>query len=77
MKAGERSEKSSYGRGSGSIHDAHMDLDETRRTITELIQYRLSILTDKCKDPDKIKEFRGRALRAINDLFDEEVQGKN
>jgi hypothetical protein len=57
----------------GSIKNAHSHLDETRRTINDLIQYRLSMLNEDCKDPEKIKEFRGKALRAINELFDEEA----
>jgi hypothetical protein len=57
-----------------TIREAHQELDEVneaRKTITDLVNYRKALLDPEHGDFEKFDEIRGKALSAINHLFEE------
>jgi hypothetical protein len=67
-------------KGKDVLQDCHEDLNEfreTKKTINDLLNYRMSLLDMAKADKDKINEFKGKAIEAINHLFDEQGEKKS
>jgi hypothetical protein len=52
------------------VQEEWNDFKATKQTISELMNYRRSLMEVGSKDPGKIDEIRGKAINAVNDLFD-------
>jgi hypothetical protein len=56
------------------MKEVNQDLINTRKSVEELIKYRMALMEAKeSGDLDKIKEYKGKAIEAINHLFDEDI----
>ena len=56
------------------MKEVNKDLQNTRRSVEELIKYRTALLEAKeSGDLDKIKEYKGKAIEAINHLFEDDL----
>jgi hypothetical protein len=59
-----------------SIDEAHEDLDEfnaTKKTVTDLLNYKRALSEMGEQDAEKILEIKRRAMEAINHLFNDIV----
>ena len=68
-KSGENADKSR-----SPMHEAHLDLEKSKQTIRELLLLRRSIYSGDPNKLAKIKEYRERAIEALNNLFDDEIR---
>lgn len=63
----------------GEIYEDLNDFTETKRKIEELIRLKQSLIDLKNSDAklnsEKFKEYKGKAIEAINNLFDEAQPG--
>ncbi len=62
-----------------SIHEAYEDLNEfkaTKKTVTDLLNYKRSLIDIENSDFDKINEIKGKAIEAINNLFNDIINTK-
>lgn len=62
-----------------SIDEAHEDLNEfnaTKKTVTDLLNYKRALSEMGEQDADKILEIKRRALEAINHLFNDIIAPK-
>ena len=62
-----------------SISDAYDDLNEfneVKKTVTDLLKYRRSLIDIENSDFDKINEIKGKAIDAINNLFSDNDSSK-
>lgn len=62
-----------------SMNDIHEELNEfyqIKKTVTDLMEYRRSLIDIQNSDFEKINEIKGRAIDAINNLFNEASLGK-
>jgi hypothetical protein len=57
-----------------SIREAQADLDEfneTKKTVTDLLNYKRSLIDIENSDFDKINAIKSKAIEAINNLFND------
>jgi len=57
-----------------SIREAQADLDEfneTKKTVTDLLNYKRSLIDIENNDFDKINAIKSKAIEAINNLFND------
>lgn len=62
-----------------SISEAHEELNEfkaTKKTVTDLLNYKRSLIDIENSDFDKINEIKGKAIEAINNLFNDIINTK-
>ena len=62
-----------------SISEAHEELNEfkaTKKTVTDLLNYKRSLIDIENSDFDKINEIKGKAIDAINNLFNDIINTK-
>lgn len=62
-----------------SIKELHEELNEynaTKKTVTDLLNYKRSLIDIENSDFDKINEIKGKALNAINNLFNDIINTK-
>jgi hypothetical protein len=62
------------GRKNTLMREAHAELDEyneTKKTVTDLLNYKKSLIDIEDTDFDKINEIKGKAIDAINHLFND------
>ena len=62
-----------------SINEAHEELNEfkaTKKTVTDLLNYKRSLIDIENSDFDKINEIKGKAIEAINNLFNDIINTK-
>jgi hypothetical protein len=62
-----------------SINEAHEELNEfkaTKKTVTDLLNYKRSLIDIENSDFDKINEIKGKAIDAINNLFNDIINTK-
>lgn len=52
------------------IYQDLRDFRETRKSVAELMQYRLAISQNQNWDANKIAEYRAKVLKAIDHLFE-------
>ena len=58
------------------IHDELNEFYQIKKTVTDLMEYRRSLIDIQNSDFEKINEIKGRAIDAINNLFNEAKLGK-
>lgn len=61
------------------IREAHDELNEfqaTKKTVTDLLNYKRSLIDIEDSDFEKINEIKGKAIEAINNLFDDIINTK-
>jgi len=58
------------------IDEAHEDLNETKRTVNDLLNYKRSLMEAGGDDLEKINEIKSRAIEAINNLFNDIITTK-
>jgi hypothetical protein len=76
-KAGSKTE--SFSGNKISIREAHEDLNEfnaTKKTVTDLLNYKRSLIDIENSDFDKINEIKSKAIDAINNLFNDIINTK-
>jgi hypothetical protein len=69
-------QKRSKGKGltnRGFMREAHEDLQESKQIIKDLLKMRRELYQGKHKDSEQLKEYREKAIDAINNLFSDEV----
>ncbi len=62
-----------------SMSEAHEELNEfkaTKKTVTDLLNYKRSLIDIENSDFDKINEIKGKAIDAINNLFNDIINTK-
>ena len=62
-----------------SINEAHEELNEfkaTKKTVTDLLNYKRSLIDIENNDFEKINEIKGKAMDAINSLFNDIMNTK-
>ena len=62
-----------------SISEAHEELNEfkaTKKTVTDLLNYKRTLIDIENSDFDKINEIKGKAIDAINSLFNDIINTK-
>ena len=62
-----------------SISEAHDELNEfkaTKKTVTDLLNYKRTLIDIENSDFDKINEIKGKAIEAINSLFNDIINTK-
>ena len=59
-----------------SISDAHEEFSATKKTVTDLLNYKRSLIDIDNSDFDKINEIKGKAIDAINNLFNDIINTK-
>jgi hypothetical protein len=62
-----------------SISEAHDELNEfkaTKKTVTDLLNYKRTLIDIENSDFDKINEIKGKAIDAINSLFNDIINTK-
>lgn len=62
-----------------SINEAHEELNEfnaTKKTVTDLLNYKRSLIDIENSDFEKINEIKGKAIDAINNLFNDIINTK-
>ncbi len=67
-RAGDRAGRSTL------MHEAYEELNElraTKRTVAELLEYKRSLIDVENSDFEKIAEIKGKAIDAINNLFND------
>lgn len=61
-------------RSNVKMQEINQDLENTRRSVAELLRYREEMMTANEKgDVSKINEYRRKAISAINHLFEEDL----
>ncbi len=61
------------------MHEVHEELNEykaTKKTVTDLLNYKRSLIDIENSDFDKINEIKGKAIDAINHLFNDIINTK-
>jgi hypothetical protein len=61
------------------ISEAQDELNElkaTKKTVTDLLNYKRSLIDIENSDFDKINEIKGKAIDAINSLFNDIINTK-
>lgn len=58
------------------MHEAHEELIATRKTVTDLLNYKRSLIDIEHNDFEKINEIKGKAIDAINHLFNDIMNTK-
>ena len=62
-----------------SVHELREELNEfkaTKKTVTDLLNYKRSLIDIENSDFDKINEIKGKAITAINNLFNDIINTK-
>lgn len=62
-----------------SIREVYEELNElkaTKKTVNELLNYKRSLIDIENSDFDKINEIKGKAIEAINNLFNDIINTK-
>lgn len=62
-----------------SIREVYEELNElkaTKKTVNELLDYKRSLIDIENSDFDKINEIKGKAIAAINNLFNDIINTK-
>ncbi len=59
------------------IHDELNEFYQIKKTVTDLLEYRRSLIDIQNSDFEKINEIKSRAINAINNLFNEANLGKS
>lgn len=78
-KAGSKSKTETSAENRISIHEAHEELNEfnaTKKTVTDLLNYKRSLIDIENSDFDKINEIKSKAIDAINHLFNDIINTK-
>jgi hypothetical protein len=61
------------------MHEAYEELNEfkaTKKTVTELLEYKRTLIDIENNDFEKINEIKGKAIDAINNLFNDIINTK-
>lgn len=62
-----------------SIREMREEMDEykaTKKTVNDLLNYKRTLIDIENSDFDKINEIKGKALAAINNLFNDIINTK-
>jgi len=62
-----------------SIREVHEEMNEfnaTKKTVNDLLNYKRSLIDIENSDFDKINEIKGKAIDAINNLFNDIINTK-
>lgn len=62
-----------------SMREVYEELNElkaTKKTVNELLNYKRSLIDIENSDFDKINEIKGKAIEAINNLFNDIINTK-
>ena len=62
-----------------SMREVHEELNEfnaTKKTVHDLLNYKRSLIDIENSDFDKINEIKGKAISAINNLFNDIINTK-
>ena len=62
-----------------SIEEVYAEMKEynkTKKTVTDLLKYKQSLIDIEDSDFDKINEIKGKAITAINNLFNDIINTK-
>ena len=59
------------------IHDELNEFYQIKKTVTDLMEYRRSLIDIQNSDFEKINEIKSRAINAINNLFNEANLGRS
>lgn len=62
-----------------SMDEIHEELNEfkaTKKTVTDLLNYKRSLIDIENSDFEKINEIKGKAIDAINNLFNDIINTK-
>ncbi|PBQ34413.1 hypothetical protein CNR22_22415 [Sphingobacteriaceae bacterium] len=62
-----------------SIREMHEEMNEykaTKKTVNDLLNYKRSLIDIENSDFDKINEIKGKAIDAINNLFNDIINTK-
>lgn len=86
MNKGKNKSKSELNLNQDSRADAKFSLDEvyeelneynaTKKTVTDLLQYKRSLIDIENSDFEKINEIKSKAISAINHLFNDIINTK-
>ncbi|HEY4194113.1 MAG TPA: hypothetical protein VGM63_01150 [Mucilaginibacter sp.] len=58
------------------IHEELNELKATKKTVDDLLSYKRSLIDIENSDFDKINEIKGKAIEAINNLFNDIINTK-
>jgi hypothetical protein len=58
------------------IEEAHAELNATKKTVTDLLNYKRSLIDIENNDFEKVNEIKGKAIEAINSLFNDIMNTK-
>ncbi|WP_317897354.1 hypothetical protein [Aurantibacillus circumpalustris] len=57
-------------------HEELNDLKATKKTVTDLLNYKRTLIDIENSDFEKINEIKGKAIDAINSLFNDIINTK-
>lgn len=58
------------------VHEEMSEYNATKKTVTDLLNYKRSLIDIENSDFDKINEIKGKAINAINHLFNDIINTK-
>jgi len=58
------------------VYDELAEYNATKKTVTDLLNYKRSLIDIENSDFDKINEIKGKAINAINHLFNDIINTK-
>jgi hypothetical protein len=58
------------------VHDELAEYNATKKTVTDLLNYKRTLIDIENSDFDKINEIKGKAINAINHLFNDIINTK-
>lgn len=58
------------------VRDELAEYNATKKTVTDLLNYKRSLIDIENSEFDKINEIKGKALNAINHLFNDIINTK-